>query len=398
MAVRFVFLGLALILCTLGKDAYGQRTTSSKAKLLTSFHFKILTGGIVIVKGTFDDHPDSLNFILDTGSGGISLDSATAKRLQVPLTRSGRTIRGIAGVRTVDFAYDHKLHLPGLNVEHLDFHVNDYEILSSAYGVKIDGIIGYSLFRRYIVAIDYDQRIISFYTQGRFTYPYGGRFLNPSITTLALQQVQVQEEKVVDADFLFDTGAGLCMLFSEDFIEDSAFINPNKKRFHSYGEGLGGKKAMQMTVIKQVKVGPYKFRKVPVFVFADDYNITSYPISKGLIGNDILRRFNVVINYADKVIHIKPNTHFHDEFDYAYTGLEIFLVKDKVVVDDVIPNSPADEAGFKVGDVVIAMNTRFTNDIQAYKQLMQDTGARLKVVVQRNGELIELRLKVGDIR
>ena len=41
-------------------------------------------------------------------------------------------------------------------VDSLDFYINDYEILSSVYGEKIDGVIGYSLFSRYIIKIDYD--------------------------------------------------------------------------------------------------------------------------------------------------------------------------------------------------------------------------------------------------
>ena len=44
----------------------------------------------------------------------------------------------------------------GLTIDSLDFHVNDYDILSSVYGDRIDGIIGYSFFSRYIVKIDYD--------------------------------------------------------------------------------------------------------------------------------------------------------------------------------------------------------------------------------------------------
>ena len=85
----------------------------------------MLTGGIVTFKATVSNFPDSLNFILDTGSGGISLDSSTAARLKIPLKDSERTIRGIAGIRKVQFAYDHTLHLPGLDVDSLDFHIND---------------------------------------------------------------------------------------------------------------------------------------------------------------------------------------------------------------------------------------------------------------------------------
>jgi hypothetical protein len=49
-------------------------------------------------------------------------------------------VRGIAGMKYVSFANDHSLHLLGLTVTHLDFHVNNYEILSSAYGMPIDGL------------------------------------------------------------------------------------------------------------------------------------------------------------------------------------------------------------------------------------------------------------------
>src|SRR5690606_29986339 len=104
----------------------------------------------------FSDYPDTLTFILDTGSGGISLDSATAADLKVKTTLSDRTIRSISGIRQVYFAYNQKLHLPGLTVDSLNFHINDYEVLTSAYGTKIDGIIGYSFLSRYIVKVDYD--------------------------------------------------------------------------------------------------------------------------------------------------------------------------------------------------------------------------------------------------
>ncbi len=47
-----------------------------------------------------------------------------------------------------------------------------------------------------------------------------------------------------------------------------------------------------MTVIKELKLGPYRFRNIPIYIFNDEYNVTSYPFLGGIIGNDILRRFN----------------------------------------------------------------------------------------------------------
>jgi len=63
---------------------------SKRAKLISSFSFRQLNGGIVVVKARLDNNADTLHFILDTGSGGISIDSATASRYALPLTESDR--------------------------------------------------------------------------------------------------------------------------------------------------------------------------------------------------------------------------------------------------------------------------------------------------------------------
>jgi hypothetical protein len=185
------------------------QTKEATAKLLTSFRFEQMTGGIILLKAAIDNHPDSLNFILDTGSGGISLDSITCQRLGIRTEPSNRTIRGIAGVKQVDFAYNHTLHLPGLNVSGMNFHINDYELLTSVYGVKIDGIIGYSLFSRYIVLLNYDSHEIALYTQGKIPYPERGFFLTPTIAGLPIQDASVADQSKRTGRFYLDTGAGI---------------------------------------------------------------------------------------------------------------------------------------------------------------------------------------------
>ncbi|MCA6447272.1 MAG: clan AA aspartic protease, partial [Chitinophagaceae bacterium] len=156
-----------------------------ESKKIASFPFTQLSGGIIVIKAQLDQFPDSLFFILDTGSGGISLDSATVKRLNLSIVKSEKTIRGIGGIRNVDFTNNHDLGLPGMKAQNLDFHINDYELLTSVYGQKIDGIIGYSFFRRHIVRIDYDEKIIEVYTPGNYRYHRGGasyetKFHNPT--------------------------------------------------------------------------------------------------------------------------------------------------------------------------------------------------------------------------
>jgi predicted aspartyl protease len=367
------------------------------AKHITTFSFQMLTGGVIIVHATIDKSADTLNLILDTGSGGISLDSVTAEQLGLQRTPSDKIIRGIGGIKKVDFATDHTLNLPGLSTRNLDFHIIDYGLLTSVYGQKIGGIIGFSFLRRYIVAINYDENKISVYSPGKFKYPKGGHYLNPSFATIPIQPVYVKDGKKITNNFYFDTGAGLCLLLSERYASDSGVLKKNKIMVATQAEGMGGKRPMYLTVVDQVKLGPFKFRKVPTYVFKDEYNVTSYPSTGGLLGNDLLRRFNVVLNYPAQVIHIRPNRSYSNVFDYSYTGLGIYKENDEIVVEDVIEGSPGEEAGFQPGDRIIAVDNDFTRNIQNYRTVFQNAESRVKVIVLRGTEAKLLMLKVRNI-
>jgi hypothetical protein len=384
------------LICTLSLWAQ-QDNLDPQVRLLTRFPFKMYSGGVMVVQARVGNTPDTLNFILDTGSGGISLDSATCSDLKIPIVPSDTIISGIAGMRKVPFAFDKTLRLPGLDVEHLNFHVNDYEILSNVYGEKIDGIIGYSFLNRYIVKINFDSVMIEVYSPGDIRYPKGGTLLRPAFTSIPIQWARVKDARKVDFNFYFDTGAGICFLMNEKFAADSNVLLSKRRPVITQAEGMGGKLQMRLTVVRQVKIGPYTFHRVPAYLYTDSFNITSYPFVGGLIGNDLLRRFNMTFNYPKREIHLLPNSHFFEPFDYAYTGLSIYAEAGKVVVEDVIPDSPADKAGMRVGDVLIGVGNNLSNNIMSLKNSLQVPNAKLRLLIMRNEQLMEVILKTGTI-
>jgi predicted aspartyl protease len=356
-----------------------------------------MTGGVILLQGQFDNFKDTLSFILDTGSGGISLDSSTAEYLGVKSTPSDRTIRGIAGMKKVSFLNNRKLRLPGLTIDSLNFHVNDYSLLTAVYGEPIDGIIGYSVFSRYIIKVDYDSTKIEFWTKGAMKYPKGGHLLRPVITNLPVQTAKIRDQVALESRFLIDMGAGLNVLLTDDFVKDSALMRKNRKLYTKEAEGLGGKIDMYLTTMKEFKLGPYKFRNVPVNIFDDEYNVTSYPHLGGLIGNDLLRRFNVILNYDKREIHLKPNSHYNDLFDYAYSGIELYYINGQIIIGDVAKDSPAEKAGLLEGDVVVSVNKIFTPSMTLYKAALQSAGDKVKIIIQRNGQLLQYEIRVKNI-
>ena len=364
---------------------------------VTRFPFKQYSGGVMIIRATYENLKDSFNFILDTGSGGISLDSSTCDEYKLVGRQSDTTITGIGGRRKVSFIYGKTLHFPGLELNALNFHINNYEVLTSVYGEKIDGIIGYSFFSRYIVKIDFDSLYIEVFTPGKMKYPNGGHTLHPAFTSLPIQSAQVKDNRKLAHHFYFDTGAGLCFLMSDRFAEDSSILLKKRKPLLTQAEGMAGRVQMRLTVVKELKLGPYRFRQVPTYLYKDDYNVMSYPFAGGLVGNELLKRFNMTINYGQREIHLLPNSHFRDRFDYAYTGLGIYYLDGRIMIEDIIAKSPAEKAGLKVGDEIFGVGNNLSQNIQQYKNLLQVANQKIRVLVIRDAKLLQVMLKTGSI-
>ena len=388
-----------IMLCISLPTLYAQESFVSRpAQKLTTVPFNTLTGGVVVVKVRLEGYPDTLNFILDTGSGGISIDSTTCLKLKIPSEASDKLVLGIGGVRNVRFVNHQSLYLGSLKVDSLNLHVSDYSILSSVYGDKVDGIMGYSFLSRYIVKIDYDSSMMTVYSKGAMRYPRGGFLLRPALVSLPVQAARLREDVTTLSKFYFDTGAGLCLLLTTDYLNDTALFSKTKRMFPTQAQGMGGKANMELTTLKEFRLGPYRFRNMPTHVFTDQYNITSYPYLAGLIGNDILRRFNLLLNYEKKSFYLTPNSHFLDPFDYSYTGLGLYWDDSgDIMVGDIMKDSPAELAGFKVGDLIISVNENVSRNLQSYKIMMQNVGQKLKVIALRNGTPVELSLKVKSI-
>lgn len=351
----------------------------------------------MVVRGLLNQIPDTLNFILDTGSGGISLDSSTCADLNLVPRYSDTMVTGMGSSHKAKFIYNQTLHFPGLSIPGLDFHVNNYEVLTSVYGEKIDGIIGYSFFRQFIVKVNFDTLKLDVFKPGELKYPKQGSILRPAFTALPIQNVSVKDGRKIDFNFYFDTGAGLCFLMSESFAKDSAVLSKKRKPIRTQAEGMGGKLQMDITVVKTLQLGSYKFRNVPTYIFKDDYNVTSYPFVGGLIGNDLLRRFNLIINYPQREIHLQPNSHFFDPFDYAYTGMATYYLDGKIYIEDIVPGSPADKAGLKPNDILMAVGNNFSNNIMQYKTILQNANEKINLIISRNGEMMQLRIKPMSI-
>src|SRR5260221_9727626 len=98
-ACRSVLTLMACLILLAGRSAGAQETFAQPARLITTFPFTLFTGGGILIKARLNNFSGSLNFILDTGSGGILLDLLTCLRLRLTPKPSHPAIFGIARIR-----------------------------------------------------------------------------------------------------------------------------------------------------------------------------------------------------------------------------------------------------------------------------------------------------------
>jgi hypothetical protein len=383
----FFYKLFCVVLLLFGQQILAQPSKTTRPTPLTRISFLQVTGGVVIIQAQLAPFKDTLQFIFDTGSSGISLDSATARYLGLQPTNDGLLIRGIAGVREVAQLRNRSLIVGGLQNDSLDFYINDYSVLTSLYGVRVDGVIGYALLSRFIVNIDYEKQQMEWLAPGAYTYPKKGVLLRPQINRLPAYTFSIEELQTKNYPLLIDIGAGLNLLFSERFAKEAGVLDPSRKSWITSGEGIGGQIELRLTLLRSLRIGPYRFKKIPITIFEDNHNVTNYPNWAGLIGNDLLRRFNIVLNYPAGEIHLCPNRFYFDDFDYAYIGMELYLVDGSITVGFVASGSPAQNAGLQVGDEIVAINKVVGSKLDAFKAELAHASKKVSIIYKRSGKI-----------
>jgi hypothetical protein len=389
-------IGLVLMLI-LSQNVYGQ-TPLRRVKPIAKIPFKALNGGILVLKFLVTgNYTDTLSFIFDTGSGGISMDSTIAANLKLPSVNKGKQLRGIGGVKAVPtienlpFSWGPKL------VDTFDFYVNDYSALASYYGERIDGIIGVPLMSKYVIKIDYDENQMYIYPKG--IYKYGpGKIIPIQIAGIPSLEATIEDNNTHRGNYIFDTGGGLHVMLIDEFNDEKNIIKPTRKKVNTFAEGLGGRTKLEITIAKKFTVAGFKFYDVPVYLFKDSLGVLNYPVRKGIVGNEIFRRFNTILNFAQNEVHILPNKKYFDKFDYGYTGLDLYLQDEKIIVGGVAENSPAAKAGLLENDIIVAVNNLFNASLSEYRDILDRTDESFKIIINRKGSLSQIKLRPSSIR
>lgn len=271
-------------------------------------------------------------FLLDTGAASI-INGRHARALGLKLISAGRTAGVGENEVDISFARDVSFALPGVAVARQKFAVltlGNVEECSNGVDVDwlgnisqrrqpmkgdqrqpIDGVLGDEFFRLFVVEIDHAAQLINLYEPRGYHYSGRGEAIPLEVRrryVFVRAPVKSSKSGTVTGLFMIDTGFVSALTLNRPFAEKSGLLPPVEQTTPFEACGIGGGSKSRIGTLESLRLGNADV-KAPVTIFSQAAGgVLSSADFDGLIGNAILRRFNVVFNYSDSRMFLESFT------------------------------------------------------------------------------------------
>lgn len=406
--------------------------------------FQLINNLIVI---PLEINDAKLNFILDSGvskpilfnlSDQDSIELKNVTEMTINGLGAGEPIKALNSVGN-----SFKLKKIRNNRQQL-FVVLDKDInFSTTLGIPVHGIIGYDLFRDFVVDVNYSSRSIKFIDPKYYKHKSSRSNGTLPLTIIDRKafvdgEVSFDDEENVPVKLLVDTGSSDAVWLFQDLEKG---INVPPKHYVDYlGKGLNGNIFGKRTKVRSVRLGNFLLKNAKA-AFPDMFSFSSikdHGDRNGTVGGEILRRFNIVFNYPASKIHISKNRHFGDPFRFNMSGLALqhngvryiaeritdsrgvvqnddrsfgdvqILMENRtrlslvpeIIVSGIRAGSPAEEAGLREGDIILAVNGKRIHKYKLQEVLNlinEKEGKKVRLLIERYNKDLTFSFTLKDV-
>lgn len=316
--------------------------------------------------------------------------------------------------------------------------------LAPRLGVPVHGIIGYDLFKDFVVEINYFKKYIRLTSNNTYKsesckkcetmtleFHNNKPYLNAQATL---------NNKDINVKLLIDSGGSDALWLFED---KDLGIQPEGSFFNDFlGHGLSGSVYGKRSKVQAFKLKSFVLKEANV-AFPDSASVMHAKQPKdrnGSLAGNILKRFNITINYNKSTIKFKKNSYFNESFNYNKSGIELEhdgvrlitkkdydFIKDNITsgteksqarsrviintkyklalrpaftIVELRDDSPAKRAGLQLGDVIISVNNKSSDNYNLQdimRMFYQESGKRINLRVERSGKFMSFHFYLESL-
>jgi len=407
-------------------------------------HFEFISNLIII---PLEINNVTLSFLLDTGVSRPILFNLTERdSLELKDTKSFY-LRGLGGdgqLKALKSSYNRFKIGNAVSTNQDLYVVYDKTInFTSRLGVLVHGIIGYDVFKDFVVEINYNAKYIRLHKPNSFR-PKSSKKWKTLPIIIHKRKPYLEAEVTIDTikkpiKLLIDTGSSDALWLFED--KEYGLIPKKDLVFVDYlGKGLSGSVYGKRSRVNLFVLSDFSLKDVNV-AFPDSLSINAAKVYKGRngsIGSSILKRFNLFFDYTNKKLYLKKNEFFREPFTYNNSGIVLehngsMFVKEEIEVPfsrstynsketrnavkinlsinyimslkpnykivEVRLSSNAYATGLRVDDILIDINREpaYNFKLAEINELLHaETGKGIRLKIERQGEIIEFKFKLDD--
>ena len=155
---------------------------------------------------------------------------------------------------------------------------------------------------------------------------------------------------------------------------------------------MGGGSRFLVGRMPGLRLGGIQLEDVVIGISANTEGVFASTEVDGLIGSELWRRFNLVLDYANQVIVLEPRAGWNAPFEYDMSGLMLGRDGDVFVAQTVMDTAPAGESGMRAGDRIVRVNGKPSSalTVDEVRNLFKQPGRSVTLVVERAGERLEI--------
>lgn len=321
MKVFFLSLGLFCFLLTQGQVGF---VLNGKKKAKFSFLF---VHNLVIIPVLVNGYP--MNFLLDTGVKETMIFGETLKSIDTAVFVN--KFQGLGREEGLDgyLSINNHVDIAGVyqDLSHPIYILQNAHIdISTRIGIEVNGIMGSRFFENHMIEIDFQKHRITLFPQTNRPKTLEKMQCLPLDIVNSRPYISVafrQDNAVIDGRVLIDMGNSDALMLIPSKLNNFDIKPPFIDDY--IGQGFNGEIYGKRNRIRSLELGP----------FTMNYPLVAYPelsslqhatfVSEriGSLGNELLRRFKVILDYPNKAIYLRKNKDF-DRFYYLnMSGLEI---------------------------------------------------------------------------
>ena len=274
------------------------------------------------------------------------------------------------------------------------------EAFGNVEGVPFMGIVGYEIFKRFVVRTDYEAQQVTLIEPQGFVYHGSGKRVSFQLKdTIPIVPGDIDG---IPGIFQLDTGSRTTLdLMSPFVVKNNLVARYDAKLQAVNGWGVGGSERAWIVRAHHFTFGGVTIDEPVVGLSQSAVGSGAEAYTAGNVGAGVLKKFDIVWDYPRNEIYFTPNRHYAEEDVYNRAGLWANLGGDGFDVIDVFAGSPAAESGLQKGDRIVAVDGRQAQrdiTLPEFRARMREApGTVLTLDIERNGQRLQVALKLRDL-